>query len=215
VLVIGICRDALDYGPLSSVDGYAAEMYVPYEPPASEPEAVVLARVPADPRAALRAIAAAAQTPAGTRPARPVVLSDELRSRGPAGTAIVTRGLGAFAILTLLLAASGVFAVIHQSVAQRTRELAIRLTIGATPSRVLGMVLARETKLIAFAVATGVVFTMLATRALFVELTQLSVVAPSMWVAALALSGAVAAVAVTLATWRIVRLAPAEVLRRT
>lgn len=214
VLVIGVCRDALDYGPLSSVDGYAAEMYVPYEPPAA-PEAVVLARVTGDPRAALRAIAAAAQTPAGTKPARPVVLSDELELRGPAGAAIVTRGLGAFAILTLLLAASGVFAVIHQSVAQRTRELAIRLAIGATPSRVLGMVLARETKLIAAAVATGVVFTMLATRALFAELTQVSVVAPSMWVGALALSGAVAAVAVTLATWRIVRLAPADVLRRT
>jgi hypothetical protein len=60
-----------------------------------------------------------------------------------------------------------------------------------------------------------VVFTMLGTRALFVELARLSAIAPSMWIGALALSGAVAAMAVTLATWRIIRLAPAEVLRRT
>jgi len=122
--------------------------------------------------------------------------------------------LAAFAILTLLLAASGVFAVISQSVAQRTREFGIRLAIGASPSRLLAMVLVREGKLLGAAVATGVVFAMLATRALFVQLTQLAVVVPSMWMAALLLAGGVAAIAVMCATCRIVRLEPAAVLRR-
>ena len=137
LLIIGICRDPIDYGALAWVDRSAAEIYVPYEPSATVREAVVLARVAGDPHAALRAIAAAANAPAGTRPPRPVVLSDDFKQRteGLGGAMMVMRILGSFAILTLLLAASGVFAVISQSVAQRTREFGIRLAIGATPWR--------------------------------------------------------------------------------
>jgi len=214
--VIGVCRDAVDYGALSKAGTYApSDVYVPYEPSATSPDAVVLARFPTDPHAALRAMAAAAQTPPGAKPARPVVISDDFRERGsPDGAMVVMKILGSFAILTLMLAASGVFAVISQSVAQRTREFGIRMAIGATPRRVLGMVLARETKLIGIAIAVGLVFTMALTRAMFVELVRLSAIVPSMWIAALALSGGVAAVAVAFATYRIVRLEPSVVLRR-
>lgn len=217
VVVIGICRDAVDYGALSQAGPAApADVYVPYEPSVMSPEVVVLARLSTDAHAALRAIGAAAQTPPGGKPARPVVLSDETgaNNRNAAGAMVMMRTFGAFSILTLLLAASGVFAVINQSVVQRTREFGIRMALGAPPRRVLGMVLARETKLIAAAVATGVVFTMALTRSLFVELARLSAVVPAMWIAALVLSGGVAAIAVALATYRIVRLEPSVVLRR-
>jgi putative ABC transport system permease protein len=217
VVVIGICGDAIDYGALSKAEAYApAAVYVPYEPSAMVMDVVVLARLSTDPHAALRAIAAAAQTPPGRRPARPVILSDEIGMRGPngAGAVLITRILGSFSILTLLLAASGVFAVIGQSVAQRTREFGIRLALGAPPRRVLGMVLARETKLIGTAIVVGVIFTMALTRALFVELARLSAIVPGTWIAALVLAGGVAAVSVLLATYRIVRLEPSVVLRR-
>jgi hypothetical protein len=215
VLIVGVCRDPVDYGAVAWVDGFTAELYVPYEPSAMSREAVVLARLSGDPHAALGAIAAAVQTPPGTRPSRPTVLADDFRERtGNGGAMRIMKILGAFAVLTLLLAASGVFAVISQSVAQRAREFGIRMAIGATPARVLTMVLAREGKLIAAAVGTGVVFTMAATRALFVELTTLNAIVPGMWMAALLLSGGVASVAVALATYRIVRLEPATVLRR-
>jgi putative ABC transport system permease protein len=213
LIVIGICRDAIEYGALSRVASLAPpEIYVPYEPPARD--AVVLARVFTDAHAVLRAIGAAAQIPEGMPPARPIVLSDDVRERSADGGMIVVRILAAFATLTLLLAATGVFAVISQSVAQRTREFGIRMAIGATPRRVLRMVLARETKLIGLAVIVGVVFTMALTRALFVELTRLSAVVPSIWIGALALAGAATATAVAFATWRIVRLEPSAVLRR-
>src|SRR6185436_13563148 len=48
---------------------------------------------------------------------------------------VLARLIGAFALLSLLLAASGVFAVTSQSVAQRTREFGIRLALGAAPRR--------------------------------------------------------------------------------
>jgi predicted permease len=215
LIVIGVCRDAIDYGALPQASSFApSDIYVPYEPSATTRNAVVLARMAADPRSALRAVAAAAQTRPGTPPVRPVILSDEANTRAGTGTMLAVKLLFAFSALTLLLAAIGVFAVISQSVAQRTREFGIRLAIGATPRRVLGMVLARETKLIGLAVAVGLVFTMALTRALFVELARLSAILPSMWIGALVLSGGIAAIAVAFATYRIVRLEPSAVLRR-
>jgi putative ABC transport system permease protein len=217
VLVIGVCRDPIDYGAVASLDHYGGEMYVPYEPSLTSREAVVLARVPGDPRPALGAVAAAARVPPGAAPARPVLLSDNFAERigaNSTGAMLFITILGSFAALTLLLSASGVFAVISQSVVQRTREFGIRLAIGATPSRVLRMVLVREGKLIGAAVGTGLVFTTLATRALFAQLTQLAAIRPSMWVGALLLAAGVAAAAVMFATYRIVRLEPAAVLRR-
>jgi len=213
--VIGICRDAVDYGALSKAGTYApSELYVPYESPPITSEAIVLARTSTDPHSTLRAIAAAAQIPATERPARPVILSEDFGRRDIGSAMVVVNLLSAFAVLTLMLAASGVFSVISQSVAQRTREFGIRLAIGATPSRVLGMVLVRETKLIALGIGVGVVFTMALTRALFTELVRLSAIVPGLWTGAVMGATIVAAGALALATYRIVRLEPAAVLRR-
>lgn len=216
-VVVGICRDAIDFGALSTVAVAApSELYVPYEPPAMTNETVVLARVSADPHPSLRAIAAAAEIPAGHKPARPVVLSEDLGKPSDLRAMMVgVKILFWFAALTVTLAASGVFAVISQSVAQRSRELAIRLAIGATPRRVLGMVLVRETQLIGVGIGVGLAFTMALTRALFADLVRLNVVVPGLWMGALTFAGLIATLALTLATYRIVRLEPAAVLRRT
>jgi putative ABC transport system permease protein len=213
LVIIGVCRDAIDYGSLSNIGLIPPDIYVPYDAPPTA-SVVLLARVSSDPHAALRAIAAAARTPIGSPPARPGVLGDEAQFGEPGAGMLAVELLGVFAIVTLLLAASGVFAVINQSIGQRTRELGVRMTLGATPRGVVGRVLARETKLIAAAVATGVVFAMALTRALFVELAALGAARPSTWIAALAVAVAAAAIAAALAAWRIVRLEPAAVLRR-
>jgi ABC-type antimicrobial peptide transport system permease subunit len=168
-----------------------------------------------DPHPALHAIAAAAQIPAAQKPARAVILSeDQGRPGNQATTMLVVKMLFAFSLVTLVLAASGVYAVISQAVALRTREFGVRLAIGATPRRVLGPVLVRETKLIALGIGVGLVFTIALTRALFADLARLNTVLPGLWVGALALAGGVAALALTLATYRITRLEPATVLRR-
>jgi ABC-type antimicrobial peptide transport system permease subunit len=77
------------------------------------------------------------------------------------------------------------------------------------------MVLVRETKLIALGIGVGLVFTMALTRALFAELVRLSVVVPGPWMGALTCATVVSAGALALGTYRIVRLEPAAVLRRT
>jgi putative ABC transport system permease protein len=210
-IVIGISRDAVNHGALTRSGLVPAEIYVPLA--SGTHEVVVLARVETDARMALRAIGEAARAKPGTRPARPVVLADEFRDGDRDSSAVVARLLGVFAILTLLLAASGVFAVIGQSVTERRRELGIHLAIGAAPGRVWWMVVARETRLLAAAIAVGLAFSLGLTRALFAELTTITAMAPSATIGMLMLCVAVAALSCALATWRITRLRPADILR--
>jgi predicted permease len=60
-----------------------------------------------------------------------------------------------FAVLALMLAASGIFGMMHFAVAQRTREIGIRMAMGARPASVLGMVLREGFLLAAAGTAVG------------------------------------------------------------
>jgi predicted permease len=60
-----------------------------------------------------------------------------------------------FAALALTLAASGIFGMMHFAVAQRTREIGIRMAMGAQPASVLGMVLREGFLLAAIGTAIG------------------------------------------------------------
>jgi len=142
------------------------------------------------------------------------VLSDDASVRDGNRSFGVARMLGGFAIVALLLAASGVVGVLSHSVAQRTREFGIRLALGATPGRVLRNVLVREAQLIIAALVSGGAFTFLLTRVMFQELASLSATAWPVWFALIVVCGGTAGLACLMATWRIVRLEPAAVLRR-
>ena len=62
---------------------------------------------------------------------------------------------GVFAVLGLLLALFGIYGVISNSVAQQTREIGIRIALGASFRQVTGMVLGTSARLLAVGVAVG------------------------------------------------------------
>ena len=74
--------------------------------------------------------------------------------------------LGAFAVLALLLASVGLYGVMALTVTQRTRELGIRMALGAERTNIFKLVLGQGMSLIAIGIGIGLVGAIAAGRAL-------------------------------------------------
>jgi putative ABC transport system permease protein len=88
-------------------------------------------------------------------------LSDNLTERKR-----VTLLLSIFAGLALVLAAVGIYGVMSQAVQQRTREMGIRIALGASPARILTLILGRATILCILGSAIGIAGSLALTRVL-------------------------------------------------
>jgi predicted permease len=125
-----------------------------------------------------------------------------------------TTAMALFAILALALAAVGIYGVLAYSVERRTQEIGIRVALGATPGRVLGLVIAQGSRLTGVGIVLGLVGAFALTRVLR---SMLFGVSPSDTVtfasAALVLS-TVALVATVMPAWRAARIDPIAALRQ-
>jgi putative ABC transport system permease protein len=74
------------------------------------------------------------------------------------------RLLGAFAGLALLLAAVGLYGVVSYTVSQRTREVGVRMALGATPAHVLRLILASGAGTVGAGLASGLVAALVLVR---------------------------------------------------
>ena len=116
-------------------------------------------------------------------------------------------------VMAMLLAAIGLYGVIAYSVARRTREIGIRMALGATPSSVVGAVMAHGL-FVAFAgVAIGSVAAAVAAGAVSGVLYEVRPLDPVSWIAAAAIILGVAAIANFIPAWRAARVAPSTALR--
>jgi putative ABC transport system permease protein len=73
--------------------------------------------------------------------------------------------IGFFAITALLLATAGVFGVMAYSVSRRTREIGVRVALGASAGNVLRLILGQGSRTIFIGVAIGIAGSLVLTRA--------------------------------------------------
>jgi ABC-type antimicrobial peptide transport system permease subunit len=121
--------------------------------------------------------------------------------------------LGGFAGLALLLAAIGTYGVLSYMVAERRREIGIRMALGAERGVVLGQVLRQGLTLAGVGVAAGLAGAFVLTRLVASLLFGVKPTDPMTIAAVVGTIAAVAAIASLLPAWRASRVDPIVVLR--
>lgn len=121
--------------------------------------------------------------------------------------------LGAAGMVAVWLAALGLYGVIAHAVVRRTREIGIRMALGATPRDVLGLVARQGAFSVAVGAAVGAALAFAAARATAGVLFGVDVADPWAWGGAVVTLAAVGGLAHALPARRAVRVAPAAALR--
>jgi ABC-type antimicrobial peptide transport system permease subunit len=165
------------------------------------------------PDAVGRAMRAAVRAVDPTLPIAEVRTLDDVVAASQSRPRFMTLVLTSFGGVSLLLAAVGIFGVISYSVAQRTRELGIRIALGAQARGVLRLVLGGALRLVAAGVLFGLIGAFALTRLLSAFLFGVSADDPATFaVVALALA-VVALLASYLPALRATRVDPLAALR--
>ena len=129
----------------------------------------------------------------------------------PARLAAQTLGIVSF--VAMALAAVGLYGVVAYAVGRRTREIGIRMALGAAPQRVVSMVMRQGLTLVGAGVAVGVVLSAAAARALSSALYGVSAADAVAWSGAIAVLLAAGAAANYLPASRAARVDPSTALR--
>ena len=121
--------------------------------------------------------------------------------------------LALFAVAALVLAGLGIYGVVAFAVAQRTREIGIRVALGASSGDVLRLVVGQGATLIAVGLVLGVAGAFATTRVLRTMLFQVAPSDPPTYVAGVTLLAAAALLATWIPARRAARVQPVEALR--
>ncbi|HET7697691.1 MAG TPA: ABC transporter permease [Vicinamibacterales bacterium] len=126
---------------------------------------------------------------------------------------LAAQTLALVGVVATLLAAIGLYGVIAYAVGRRTREIGIRIALGATPGDVLGMVMRQGLGIVAGGLTVGLVLSWIAARAIASALYGVGAADPAAWTGAVAVMLGSAALANYLPARRAARVDPSIALR--
>ena len=209
VTVVGVSADTTS--PIITVT--SPQVYVPMaQAPVATMVALVRSNTPdrqaADLRAAMRELDA--QVPVAELRTVRDIEQDENSSTG-----IINGLFVAFAMLALVLAAGGLYGVISYSVGQRSREIGVRMALGAAPSGIRQLVLADGFKVTLAGVGVGLVLGVLIARLASPILFGVSATDPVTFVAVTAMVLLVSVASILAPAMRAMRVDPAKTLRNS
>jgi putative ABC transport system permease protein len=206
--IVGVVGDVKQFGldkdPVDTV----------YEAFEQSPGAFALMiKTSGDPMNYVKQLRAAVYSVDPTQPITDIKTLDQLRGDTLAGTRLTSRLLGLFAALALAIAATGLSGVTALLVSQRTREIGIRLALGAQRSQVLRMVLIQAMRVIAIGLAAGVAGALIGARVMKALLFDTAVTDPPTFAGVAVVLLVVALIASYIPARRVTRVDPLIALR--
>jgi predicted lysophospholipase L1 biosynthesis ABC-type transport system permease subunit len=125
------------------------------------------------------------------------------------GTVLV----GAFAAIALLLASVGLYGLVAYTTAQRGKEIAVRMALGAERAAVVRMVIGQGARLVAIGLAAGLVISLILSRVVASLLYRTNALDPATFALVPGVLAAAGFMACALPAWRAGRVEPATALR--
>jgi putative ABC transport system permease protein len=207
--IVGVVGDVKQYG----LDQEAVDtIYLPYE---QSPDTVgtLMVKTAGDPVNYVRQLKAAVYSVDPEQPVIDIKTLDQLRGDTLAATRLTSLLLGLFAVLALAIAATGLSGVTALLVSQRTREIGIRLALGAQRGQVLRMVVIEGLRVILIGLAVGLAGALVGTRVMKALLFDTAVTDPVTFASVALVLLAVALLASYIPARRVTRVDPMIALR--
>jgi len=151
--VVGVAADTRFYG-LKSTPG--PEIFIPH---AQNPYLImnVVVRTSSNPKLLAKAVEQEVNKLDPAQPVHSTVTMDELVSASVAAERFSMLLLGVLSVIALILAAIGIYGIVAYLVTQRTREIGLRMALGAQPGTVLTLILSESFKLAVFGLVIGII----------------------------------------------------------
>jgi predicted permease len=210
--IVGVVKDVRERG-------YELDMkpgvYIPYAQHVdtwAQPEDLIV-RTKGDPAALAGAVRRVIASVDAEQPVAAIRTMDEILAIDVEDRSRQMTLLSAFAVLALLLASIGLYGVLSYAVTQRSREIGLRMALGATAREVVGMVIGRGLALTGAGVAIGLALSAGGTRAMKTLLYGVDAIDPATFAGVSALLCAIAVLACWAPARRASRVDPMVVLR--
>jgi putative ABC transport system permease protein len=191
------------------VQVYFAESQIPFNVNSMQ----VAVRTTGDPKTYVSAIRAAIHEIDHDMPMSKVSTLDVMVDNSMGQRRLSTVLLGVFAGLALLLASIGIYGVMSYTVAQRTRELGVRVALGASRQSVLGLVMKQGVTITLIGVVIGLGGAFGLTRLIATQLFSVKATDPATFLTVTAVLVGVAVAATLVPALRATRIDPLTALR--
>jgi putative ABC transport system permease protein len=159
--IVGVVRDMKHHGLDRSLvhdfyEGYESAIYMPYAQQIYNDETSIVLRAAGDPTALLAALPKAVREVDPLQPVARLRVMEDIVDASLAQPRFRARFVMGFGAAAALLAALGLYGVVAHTAAQRTREMSIRMALGATRWDVRALMLRQGLTLVSIGIAVGV-----------------------------------------------------------
>ena len=208
--IIGVVKDVRQNDFVSEPK---MQMYMPYQQLNSFAPNALVVRTNVEPLSLAGAVRNAIWAVDKDQPVSNLRSMDEIVSEAVARQRFSMLLLGIFAALAMVLAAVGIYGVMSYSIAQRTREIGLRIALGAQKSDVLKMILRQGLRFVAAGLAIGLAASFALTRVMASLLFGISATDPATFAAISLVLIAVALLASYIPAVRAMKIDPMLALR--